>query len=128
MSEPADEQADDDIRATTTLTGDEAQYFARVRDEVGPDASKSETLRECVRRARDGAARVDELEQRVAKLEAEKDDLRRQLREVNAREDDVEEIVGYVEEERTAQQRWREAGIVRKAKWTLTGVPRDEED
>jgi len=127
MSDPDDEEPPDDIRATTTLTGKEARYFARVRDEVGPDASKSETLRECVRRARDAEQRVEELEERVAKLEAEKDDLRRQLREVNAREDDVEEIVEYVEKEKSAQQRWREAGIVRKVKWTLTGVPRDED-
>lgn len=126
MADGEDRTGVEDLRATTSLSGEEARYFEEVREAA--DRSKSETLRECVRRARDGEARVDELEQQVAKLEAEKNDLRRQLREVNAREDDVEEIVEYVEAEKSAQQRWREAGVVKKVKWTLTGVPRDEGD
>ena len=60
--------------------------------------------------------------------EARADDLRRQLRETNSRADDVDDLAEYVREERSLRQqeaererRRREASILRRAKWWITG-------
>ncbi|NKE37909.1 hypothetical protein GWG54_19340 [Natronococcus sp. JC468] len=67
---------------------------------------------------------ADALEDEIASLEAERDDLRRQLREVNRRNDDVEELVEYIDEERRLQRRReerRDAPVWRRAKWWMFG-------
>ena len=79
---------------------------------------------------------------RVGELEEERDDLRDRLAD---RDRDVErlqnekrlilqereekaELVEYVEEERSAEQRWRRAGIGTKLKWRVFGMPDDVEE
>ena len=73
-------------------------------------------------------AENDELQSTVDSLEARNTDLTNQLAEANSRIDAANEIVEYVETERTAQERWREAGILGKAKYTLFGVPGDDDE
>jgi chromosome segregation ATPase len=74
------------------------------------------------------ADRIEDLEGEVDSLEARNTDLTNQLAEANTRIDTANEIVEYVDSERTAQERWREAGILEKARYTLFGVPSDEGD
>ena len=38
------------------------------------------------------------------------------------------ELVRYVQEERTAEQRWREAGIGTRLKWRLFGMDTDDQE
>lgn len=64
---------------------------------------------------------------RAEHAEARADDLRRQLREANRRSDDVDELVAYVEDERTAEQRRREATAIERARWWLFGMPSEAE-
>ncbi len=56
-------------------------------------------------------------------IEAERDDLQRQLAAANQRIDASNELVQYVEEERTAEQRRREVEVLTRAKWWVTGMP-----
>jgi phage-related minor tail protein len=68
-----------------------------------------------------------EHEKEVTHLEARADDLRRQLAQANKRNDEVTELVEYVEDERSTEQRRRQAGVLTRTKWWLTGMPDDEE-
>lgn len=73
---------------------------------------------------------IDELRDERDAAEARADDLRRQLQTANSRADDVDELAEYVREERGLRQqeaererRRREASIIRRAKWWITGEP-----
>ena len=72
-------------------------------------------------------AEVDDLRTDVVDLRAERDDLRRQLAAANQRIDSANEIVEHVREQRSAEQRRREAGILTRAKWWVTGMDTDDE-
>lgn len=68
------------------------------------EMTRSEYLREII----DERHRADDLVDDVEQAEAKVDDLRRQLATVRAREDDVDELVAYVEEEKSLQEREQE--------------------
>lgn len=93
-----------------------------------PADSRSEALREILDEREDLRDRVDDLEDKLEHQEARAEDLRRQLREANRRDDDVDELVEYVERERSVEQRRREASIVTRARWWLTGMDAEDED
>ena len=79
----------------------------------GEYESISEAVRDCIRRS-----------QELESVRAERDDLRRQLRETNRRVDEHQELVEYVEEERSLQQAERErrnAAIWTRAKYWIFG-------
>lgn len=46
---------------------------------------------------------------------------------MNRRVDEHQELVQYVEEERTAERRRRQAGILTRSKWWLFGQSGEEE-
>lgn len=93
-----------------------------------PAGSRSEALREILDEREDLRDRVDDLEDELEHQEARAEDLRRQLREANRHDEDVAELVEYVEDERTVEQRRREASIVTRARWWLTGMDVEDED
>jgi len=74
------------------------------------------------------ADRFDELEDEIAEREALAEDLRRQLQAANSKDERVDKLATYVEEERRVEQQWREAGILRKTKWRLFGMPSEAQE
>jgi uncharacterized protein with von Willebrand factor type A (vWA) domain len=98
------------------------QLTVRVADETAEaieerasdsDLSQSEAVRELLQLGTD-----------YGRLQAEADDLRRQLQAVNRRESEHQELVEYVQEERSIQERReerRDAPIWRRAKWYVLG-------
>jgi Arc/MetJ-type ribon-helix-helix transcriptional regulator len=85
--------------------------------EAQHDGNRSEAARELL-------VKGLEYDERVSDLETERDRLQRELRARNSRESDVEEIVEYVERERSIQERREErrnAPAWRRAKWWLLG-------
>ena len=98
------------------------QLTVRVADETAEaiearadesDSSRSEAVRELLRLGTD-----------YDRLQAEADDLRRQLQAVNRRESEHQELVEYVEREKTLQEQRQErqnAPVWRRAKWWLFG-------
>jgi len=90
--------------------------------------NRSELMRELIDDYRELRDRVDDLEAEVEHERARADDLRRQLQAVTERQDDVDELARYVEEERTVERRRREAGVRKRAKWWLFGMPADDEE
>ncbi|SEP30921.1 hypothetical protein SAMN04487948_1423 [Halogranum amylolyticum] len=74
---------------------------------------------------------ADEIEEGLKELRTERDNLRRQLQAANSRMDDVQELVEYVEEERSLQPRReqrRDAPIWTRAKRWVLGWDRDDNE
>ena len=109
---------------STRLEDETVRLIRETADERG--VSVAEVLRERI-----GQGMVyEELERELEQAEARVEDLRRQLQQANAGDRDVDELVAYVEEERTIQQRREEreqrrqsAPAWRRAKWWLLGTP-----
>jgi len=110
------------MRATVRLNESLSSHVESVR--ADPETSDAEAVRECVRRSK----RVAELETELQHREARIDELERELAETRSRLEVSNEIVEYVEEEKTAQQRWRQAGLLRKAKWSVFGMASDDDN
>jgi len=86
-----------------------------------PETSDAEAVRACIRRSK----RVAELETELQHKQARIDELESELAETRSRLEVNKQIVEYVEAEKTAQQRWRQAGLLRKAKWSVFGMDSD---
>jgi len=71
---------------------------------------------------------VADLESEITSLEARNTDLTNQLAEANSRIDAANEVVEYVESERSASERYREAGLLGKVKYTVFGMNSDDSD
>jgi Arc/MetJ-type ribon-helix-helix transcriptional regulator len=67
--------------------------------------------------------RIADLEDEIDEREARINDLRNQLQAANAKDERVDTLATYVENEREAEQRWREASILTRMKWRVTGMP-----
>ena len=107
-----------EVEAITDERDELAERVEELEAELSerPDPGTVEELRET----------VDELETELDSLEARNTDLTNQLAEANTRIDAASEIVEYAKTERSAQERWREAGLLTKAKWSVFGVPNDD--
>ena len=104
-------------RVTTTLEDDQAEYLQQVKAEEDID-SDAAALRVCVERA----AMHEDAQQRATELEARAEELRNELQAANRRIDSANEIVEYVEEEKSLEDRRRKAGLGTRAKWWLFGM------
>jgi metal-responsive CopG/Arc/MetJ family transcriptional regulator len=130
------------MRTTVSLDDDLAAYV----DEqfASEDESDAQAIREAVRHAHQQDQRVTKLQEQVEQLQAEKEAERERLRgEIDELHTDVErlqnekrlilkereekqELVEYVEEERSVEERRRKAGLRTRAKWWLFGMDDDE--
>jgi TolA-binding protein len=108
------------MRVTVRLSDALASHVDAVRQD--DETSDAEAVRECIRRSR----RLDELEARVDELETEVERLKREKRQILAEREEKQELARYVEDERTAAQRRREASVVARAKWWLFGQNNDD--
>lgn len=100
---------------STRLTDETARLIRETADERG--VSQAEVLREVIEKGLD----YDE-------LETENDRLRRQLQATNQRVEEHQDLVEYVEEERSLSKQRAQAGMLTRAKWWLTGMPSDDDE
>lgn len=78
---------------------------------------------------------IEELEAKIEQLEDENEEVTRDLERVKnekqalieQREENTE-LIKYVEQERTAEQQWREAGFTTRLKWKLFGMDSDDNE
>lgn len=103
------------------------------------DRSRSEHVRDVIDSRNDPDADVERLRERIAELEATRDELQdavddlerdaerlqNEKRLILEDREEKQELVRYVEAERTEQQRWRQAGLTTRLKWRITGMPGD---
>ena len=114
-------------KISVTLREDQVGQLSDLVGEEYDDRSKA------VRDLLDRGFEYEDLKRECEQAEARVEDLRRQLQQTNAGERDVDELVAYVEEERTIQQRREDreqrrqsAPAWRRAKWWLFGRPDEE--
>jgi septal ring factor EnvC (AmiA/AmiB activator) len=109
------------MRATVRLDETKTSHVESLRDD--PETSDAE----CVRRAIERSMRVEELETEVEQQQARINELENELAETRSRLEVSNELVEYVEDEKTAQERWRQAGLLTKAKWSVFGMDDSDE-
>jgi len=73
-------------------------------------------------------AEVERLRDEVAELERDVERLQKEKRLILEERDEKQELVRYVEDERSAEQRWRAAGLGTRLKWRVFGMPEDEDE
>lgn len=93
------------------------EELATVREQRDAAQSEAEELRE----------HVEDLEDELEHQEAKADDLRRPLKAGNSKNERMQNLARYVEDERRVEQQWREAGLLRKTKWRLFGMPTEKD-
>jgi vacuolar-type H+-ATPase subunit I/STV1 len=97
-------------------------------DEAAEDGvSRSEHIRDILDSRNEHAEEVTELRARADELETELDRVRNEKRLLLREREEKAELVNYVKQERTAEQRWREAGVGTRLKWRLFGMPTNTE-
>lgn len=72
--------------------------------------------------------RLDERDARVDELQTDVERLQNEKRLILEEREEKEELVKYVEDERTVEQRWREATALKRMKWRLFGMDSDDDE
>jgi len=72
------------------------------------------------------SAARDELQETIDDLDRDVERLQNEKRLILEDREEKQELVRYVEEERTVEERWRRAGLATRLKWRLTGMPGDD--
>lgn len=91
-----------------------------IRQSLATRDEHERTQREYDRLRAEYEREIAELQERIAYLE------NRERVMLEEREEKAE-LVAYAEAERTAAERWRQAGLLTKAKWAIGGMPDDDE-
>jgi metal-responsive CopG/Arc/MetJ family transcriptional regulator len=90
-------------------------------------SSRSEAVRRLIGEYEELQRQYEELHTEYEQLETELEHERDRNRMILEQREEHDELVRYVEEERSAEQRWREAGIGQRIKWRLFGMDSEEE-
>jgi metal-responsive CopG/Arc/MetJ family transcriptional regulator len=128
------------MRTSVSLNDELASYVGEVSSSAGEN--NAEAIREAIRHAKAQDERIAELEATIDELRDELDTTQNELddcqqqverlqnekRLILAERDEKQQLVKYVEQERTVEQRWREAGLTTQIKWRLFGMPSDAAD
>jgi HAMP domain-containing protein len=110
------------MRVTVRLSDTLAKHVDTVRQD--DETSDAEAVRECIRRSR----RLDDVEDEVGDLETEVERLRREKRLILEEREEKAELARYVEDQRSAERRRREASAVERARWWLFGMDSDNKE
>lgn len=98
-------------------------------DEHG--VSRSEYIRATLASRNDDAddeSEVERLRDEVAELERDVERLQNEKQLILQEREEKAELAAYVEEERTVEQQWRQAGLGTKLKWRVFGMPEDADE
>jgi septal ring factor EnvC (AmiA/AmiB activator) len=90
------------------------------------DRTRSEHIRHIIDSRHEDADELDRLREDLADAERDVERLRSEKRLILEDREEKQELVEYVESERTAEQRWREAGLATRLRWRLTGMPSED--
>lgn len=121
------------MRTSVSLSDELASYVGEVSSSAGEN--DAEAIREALRHARAQDDRVDDLEAETDRLQERVDELETELERVKNEKrllledrEEKKELVRYVEQERTVEQQWREAGLTTRMRWRLFGMPGDDDE
>lgn len=113
-------------RLTVSLEPEQIDRLDELQDEHDVD-SRSAALRRLFDEYDDLQAKYEELNTTCEELEKELERARRERRQLLEQREEHQELARYVEDERTAEQRWRQASITTRLRWRLTGMPSDDD-
>jgi len=113
-------------RVTVTLD-ERHEYEIEAQVRMGEAESQSGSVRHLIDEYARLQQEYEDLHTEYEHLQARRDELEQRLTEAHNKIEPATDLVEYVEAEKTAQERWREAGILGKAKYTLLGMPSDDE-
>ena len=88
--------------------------------------STSEAVRRLLDAYEDLQADYENLHTECEELQTEVERVKNEKRLILQEREQKHELMEYVEEERTVEQRWREAGLTTRVRWKLFGMDRDE--
>jgi metal-responsive CopG/Arc/MetJ family transcriptional regulator len=97
------------------------------RQESEEISSRSEALRAILDDYEALTQRYEYLRTEYEDLETELERVKNEKRLILEDREEKQELVKYVEDERTAEQKWREAGLGTKLKWRLFGMDNDDD-
>ncbi len=112
-------------RVTVSLGDEHLKALADFKDAHGVE-SRSEAVRLLLDEYEALQRDYEELNTAYEELETEAERLKREKRLILEERDEKQELIRFVEEERTAEQRWREAGLATRIRWKLFGMDPDE--
>lgn len=101
-------------RVTVSLEPEHIEAIDSVQEE-GKAESKSEAVRHIINRYEEQQQEYEQLHTDYERVKNEKQTI------IEQREENTE-LVEYVEREKDMQERYREAGIMTKAKWAIFGM------
>ena len=90
-------------------------------------SSRSKALRRFIEEYEELQGRYEELHTEYEQLETEVERQRNRNQLILEQREEHTELVEYVQEERSAEQRWREAGIGQRLKWRVFGMDTDDD-
>ena len=107
-----------------------AETLEELEDEAeDQDASRSEYIRHILESRSEHAEHnenTDELHGRIEELERDLERVRREKQMILEEREEKQELVRYVEDERSAEQQWREAALTKRLKWRVFGMPSED--
>jgi metal-responsive CopG/Arc/MetJ family transcriptional regulator len=114
-------------RLTVSLESEQVDRLDEIQAEHDVD-SRSAALRRLFQMYERKQAEYEELNTEYEELQTEVERARRERRQLLEQREEHQELAKYVEDERTAEQRWRQASLTTRLRWRLTGMPSDDED
>lgn len=114
-------------RITVSLEPEQIDRLDELQNEHNID-SRSAAIRRLFDEYDDLQAEYEELKSEYEELETDLERARRERRQLLEQREEHQELARYVEDERTIEQRWREASLATRLRWRLTGMPSDDED
>jgi len=98
------------------------------RQEADDVNSRSEALRRILDEYEELSDEYEDLHTRYEELQNDLGQERNRNRLILEQREEHTELVKYVQEERTQEQRWREAGLATRLKWQLFGMDTDGDE
>ena len=114
-------------RLTVSLEPEQIERLDELQDEHDVD-SRSAALRQLFAEYEELQAEYEELSTKYEEVQTEVERARRERRQLLEQREEHQELARYVEDERTAEQRWRQASLATRIRWRLTGMPSDDGD
>lgn len=113
-------------RLTVSLEPEQIDRLDAIQDEHDVD-SRSAALRRLFQEYDELQAEYDDLMNEYEEVQTELERARRERRQLLEQREEHQKLARYVEDERTAEQRWRQASLATRLRWRLTGMPSDDD-
>lgn len=113
-------------RLTVSLEPEQIEQLDKLQEDHDID-SRSAALRQLFQEYEQLQRDYEELNSEYESLDDELQRQKRERRQLLEQREEKQELARYVEDQRTTEQRYREASLPTRLKWKVTGMPSDGE-